>query len=134
MSAVERTFTPEEANAALPELRRLVACMVEAKQALDRAEERRDAAVRQISGNGGGIPSQELAGFHADVERSMAALVEAVDEVNALGVLVKDLDSGLVDFPALRDGEPVLLCWMLGEDEVGWWHRSEDGFAGRQPL
>jgi hypothetical protein len=134
MSAVERTFTPEEANAALPELRRLVACMVEAKQALDRAEERRDAAVRQISGNGGGIPSQELAGLHADVERSMAALVEAVDEVNALGVLVKDLDSGLVDFPALRDGEPVLLCWMLGEDEVGWWHRSEDGFAGRQPL
>jgi hypothetical protein len=108
--------------------------MVEAKRALDRAEERRDEAVRHISGNGGGIPSQALAGLHADVERHVSALADLVEEVHALGVVVKDLDSGLVDFPGLRDGEPILLCWRLGEDEVGWWHRPEDGFAGRQPL
>jgi hypothetical protein len=47
---------------------------------------------------------------------------------------VKDIDTGLLDFPSLRGGEEVLLCWRLGEDEVAWWHRPEDGFAGRQPL
>ncbi len=47
---------------------------------------------------------------------------------------MKDLDSGLVDFPALHEGETVLLCWQLGEDEIAWWHHEEDGFAGRRPL
>jgi hypothetical protein len=130
----QRTFTPAEANAALAEVRPLVQRMVDAKRALDGAEERRDEAIRRISGNGGGIAPEELAGLHADVEQHLAALAAAVDEVRALGVLVKDLDSGLVDFPSVRDGEPVLLCWRLGEDEVGWWHGHEDGFAGRRPL
>jgi hypothetical protein len=130
----ERTFTPAEANAALTDVRPLVERMVEAKRALDAAEERRDQAVRRIAGNGGGIPPQELAGLHADVARHVASVAAAVDEVRALGVLVKDLDSGLVDFPSVRDGEPVLLCWCLGEDEVAWWHGREDGFAGRRPL
>ena len=52
----------------------------------------------------------------------------------ALGVLVKDLDRGLVDFPALRDGEEVLLCWQVGEGEIAYWHGLEEGFAGRKPL
>ncbi len=108
--------------------------MVEAKRALDAAEERRDAAARRISGNGGGIPPQELGKLHADVERRVTRLAAAVDEIGALGVLVKDLDSGLVDFPSLRDGEGVLLCWRLGEDEVACWHGDDDGFAGRRPL
>ena len=51
-----------------------------------------------------------------------------------VGAIVKDLDSGLLDFPSIRDGVEVLLCWRLGEDEVGWWHGPEDGFAGRHPL
>ena len=58
----------------------------------------------------------------------------AIGEVQAMGVLVKDLDTGLVDFPATRDGEDILLCWQLGEDEVAYWHGLEDGYAGRQPL
>jgi hypothetical protein len=52
----------------------------------------------------------------------------------ALGVVVKDLDAGLVDFPAERDGRAVFLCWQLGEDEVAFWHGVEEGFAGRKPL
>lgn len=57
-----------------------------------------------------------------------------MDEIQALGVLVKDLDTGLVDFPALRGGEEVLLCWQLGEDEIRYWHGLEEGFAGRKEL
>ena len=134
MSPMARNFTPEEANAALAELRPLVEQMVEAKRVLERAEERRDQATGLISGNGGGISSQELAGLHRDVRRCVAALAETVDAIQELGVVVKDLDSGLVDFPSVRAGEQVLLCWRLGEDEVAWWHSSEDGFAGRRPL
>jgi hypothetical protein len=129
-----RTFTPEEANAALAEVRPLVERMVAAKRALDEAQERRDEVGRSISGNGGGIPPAELAELNEDVERTANALAEAVDEIHELGVLVKDFDTGLVDFPAVRDGQDVLLCWRLDEDEVAFWHGLEDGFAGRRPL
>ena len=130
----ERSFTPEEANEALGEVRPLVERMVEAKRALDEAEERRDEAVRHISGNGGGIHPTELATLHRQVEEAILELGQALDAVQELGVVVKDIDSGLVDFPSVRAGRPVLLCWQLGEDEVAFWHGLEDGFAGRQPI
>ena len=57
-----------------------------------------------------------------------------MNEIHELGAIVKDPDEGLVDFPARHDGEDVLLCWRVGEDEVAWWHTLEDGFAGRKPL
>jgi len=131
---VERTFTPDEANAALADVRPLAERMVEAKRALDEAQEQSDEAARSISGNGGGIPPAELAALHEQLEQRATELAALVDELLELGVQVKDLDSGLVDFPSLRDGEPVLLCWRLGEDEVAFWHGLEDGFAGRRPL
>ena len=108
--------------------------MVEAKGELDAAEERRDEAVRHISGNGGGIPPAELGALHEEVEAAVVDLGRALEEVQELGVVVKDIDSGLVDFPSVREGEPVLLCWRLGEDEVRFWHGLEDGFAGRRPI
>jgi hypothetical protein len=129
-----RHFTPAEANDALEYVRPLAERMVEAKRDLDAAEERRDEATRSIAGNGGGIPPHRLAALHHDVERSAAAVAEVVTELQELGVLVKDLDTGLVDFPSVRDGEEVLLCWRLGEDDVAFWHGVEAGFAGRQPL
>ena len=129
-----RTFTPEEANAALAAVRPLVERMVVSKRQLDEAQERRDEVGRRIAGNGGGIPPQQLAELNEEVERRAAVLSGIVEELNELGALVKDLDDGLVDFPALRDGRTVLLCLRLGEDEVGYWHGLDDGFAGRQPL
>ena len=128
------SFTPDEANAMLTKVRPLVEHMVAAKRALDEAQERRDEVGRSISGNGGGIPPNELAELHDALERRAAVLAGIVEEIHELGLLVKDLDTGLVDFPSLRDGEEVLLCWQLGEDEVAFWHGLEDGFAGRQPL
>lgn len=131
---MQRNFTPDEANAALPELRLLVEEMVAAKRALDEAQERADEVSARISGNGGGLPPAQLAEVEDDVSGRATALAQALERVQSLGVIVKDLDSGLVDFPSVRDGEEVLLCWQLGEDEIGWWHSIDGGFAGRRPL
>jgi hypothetical protein len=108
--------------------------MVEAKRALDVAQERVEEVQSRISGNGGGLPPATLAEVHEEVGRSATALARALEAVQELGVIVKDLDTGLVDFPSTRDGEDVLLCWRLGEDEVAFWHGYDDGFAGRRPI
>jgi len=129
-----RHFTPEEANDALAEVRPLVERMVEQRRAHMEALERQEELESRIRGNGGGIPPAELAEAAAEVDRHARELARSVDDIVALGVEVKDLDEGLVDFPALRGDETVLLCWQLGEDEVGYWHSQEDGYAGRRPL
>jgi hypothetical protein len=129
-----RHFTAEEANAALADVRPLVERMVEQRRLHVAALERQEELESHIRGNGGGIPPAELADTAAEVERLARELASIVDEIAAHGAEVKDLDEGLIDFPALRRGETVLLCWKLGEDEIRYWHAVEDGFAGRRPL
>jgi hypothetical protein len=129
-----RHFSPEEANAELEHVRPLVEQMVEHRRAHVAALERQEALEARIRGNGGGIPPAMLADATAAVEREARSLARAVDSIAEYGAEVKDLDEGLIDFPALHHGETVLLCWKLGEDEIRWWHRSEDGFAGRRPV
>ena len=129
-----RHFTPEEANAALAEVRPLVEEMVERRRAHAAALERQEELEGHIRGNGGGIPPATLAEAAAEIERIARELARVVDEIGEHGAEVKDLDEGLIDFPALRRGETVLLCWKLGEDEIRYWHGLEDGFAGRRPL
>jgi hypothetical protein len=96
--------------------------------------ERQEQLTATIAGNGGGLPLQELADVQAEIEREAGEIARCIDRIQELGVLVKDLDSGLVDFPALREGLEVLLCWKLGEDEIRYWHGLEEGFAGRKEL
>ena len=129
-----RHFTPEEANAALAEVRPLVQQMVAHRRAHVAALARQEELELRIRGNGGGIPPAELAETAAEVEREARELAQAIDAVVELGLQVKDIDEGLVDFPALRHGETVLLCWMFGEDHVAHWHTIEYVFAGRRPL
>ncbi len=129
-----RHFTPEEANAALDDVRPLVEEMVARRRAHIEALERQEGLEGSIRGNGGGIPPATLAEAAAEVEREARELARVVDAIDELGVQVKDIDEGLVDFPALRDGETVLLCWKLGEDDIRYWHTVEDGYAGRRPL
>ena len=129
-----RHFTPEEANAALAEVRPLVERLVEHRRSHVEALARQEELERKIRGNGGGLPPAELAAVAADVNAVARHLARLVDEIAEHGAQVKDLDEGLIDFPALRRGETVLLCWWLGEDEIRHWHRVEDGFAGRRPL
>jgi hypothetical protein len=129
-----RHFTPEEANAALAEVRPLVERLVAERRAHAAALARQEDLERRIKGNGGGIPPAELAAASADVDAIARRLARLVDEIGEHGAQVKDLDEGLIDFPALRGAETVLLCWRLGEEEIRFWHRVEDGFAGRRPL
>ena len=90
--------------------------------------------VQRIAGNGGDFDPQEQRSLEEEFEREGAAVAACVAQLEELGVLVKDLDRGLVDFPALRNGEEVLLCWEVGEDEIAYWHGVDEGFAGRKPL
>ena len=69
-----------------------------------------------------------------DVARPLVELSRAVGELEAVDIVLRDVDRGLIDFPSIRDGEEVYLCWLVDEDEIGFWHRTDAGFAGRQPL
>ena len=124
----------EEANALLPTVRPVVERMVERRRELVAHLERRQELTGLTKANGGGFNPRLPAEIDAAVESAAAELTSCVEELTALGVQVKDLDTGLVDFPSVRDGEEVLLCWQLGEAEIGWWHTLEGGFAGRRPL
>jgi len=131
---MDRHFTVDEANDLLPAVRPLVERMVAHRQALTAAMERQERLTAKIGGNGGGIPPQEIAEAQSEIESEATGIAHCINGLQELGVLVKDLDTGLVDFPALRKGEEVLLCWRLGEDEIGYWHGLEEGFAGRKEL
>lgn len=134
MLPLVRHFTPDEANAALEHVRPIVERLVAARGEHIAALERQEELERKIRGNGGGIPPATLAEATAEVDTVARSLAKLVDEIATHGAEVKDLDTGLVDFPALRQGETVLLCWQLGEDEIRFWHGTDDGFAGRRPL
>jgi hypothetical protein len=129
-----RFFTPEEANATLAELRPVAERMVAHRRALSEAQLRQSELVARIAGNGGDLPPTEVRAAADDVLREAEALAECVRLIDDAGVQVKDLDEGLLDFPARRDGEEVLLCWRVGEPEVAYWHGLDEGFAGRKPL
>jgi hypothetical protein len=130
----ERYFTPSEANEALATVRPLAEKLVRHRRALREAQERRAELTRRIASNGGALDARRVATLAARVNREAEAAARCVTRIQELGVLVKDLDRGLVDFPALRGDEEVLLCWEVGEDEVAYWHGLEEGFAGRRPL
>ena len=131
----QRYFTAEEANELLPEVRLVAEELVEHRLAARAVAAKREQLVTRIAGNGGDFDPQEPRELEEDFERETAAMAEALERLERLGVIVKDADRGLVDFPALREsGEEVLLCWQVGEDEIAYWHGLEEGFAGRKPL
>jgi hypothetical protein len=99
------------------------------------SEQRRQAALAAVvAGNGHGNSAREYAVLTRRLEEGTAELLDCAGQIQELGAIVKDLEEGLVDFPWLRDGEEVLLCWRVGEEEVGFWHPVDEGFSGRRPL
>ena len=130
----DRYFTADEANELLAQVRPLVEQMVAHRRSLALATVRHARIAATIATNGGGVRPHEVDRLQATIDAEAAEVVRCVEKLQALGVLVKDLDEGLIDFPALRGGEEVLLCWRLGEEEVAFWHTVEEGFAGRKPL
>jgi hypothetical protein len=131
-----RLFTQEEANAALVEVRPLVERLVADRQALVALGDELEELQALIGGNGGSLDPGRIGELQEAVAHAAAGLAGLVEEIQELGVQVKDLDRGLIDFPTRHpeSGETVLLCWELGEREVGHWHDLEEGFAGRKPL
>jgi hypothetical protein len=128
----DRTFTPDEANSALEQVRPLAERMVELRAQLGELDDEQREVVRIVAGNGSG----EGVGDARTPEFAQLAreLQDVVDELTSIGIELKDADTGLLDFPAVREGEDVLLCWRVGEDTVEWWHAPEDGYAGRRPI
>ena len=129
-----RTFTPEDANAALAELRPVVERMVEHRHKLTAAQKLQIELVTRIAGNGGDMMPSDLREAAATIQHEAAGIAECAERINAAGAEVKSLEEGLLDFPAKRGDDDVLLCWKLGEDEVRYWHGVDEGFAGRKPL
>ncbi len=121
-----KVFSVEEAQALLPEVKRLWRKIDAARATMRRLAPEAKRASQQ---HGGGGSLYGLQYVHA-----LIALMENAKEILELGVEIKDFEKGLCDFPHLRDGRVVLLCWMKGEDRIEWWHDVDAGFAGRQPL
>lgn len=131
---MERTFTLEEANATLETLRPIVERMVAHHRRLAEAQSRQRQLVTRIAGNGGDLVPSDLRELGERIQSEADAIARCAEEIDAAGAQVKSLEDGLIDFPALRGDEVVLLCWKLGEDEIGFWHGTDEGFAGRKPL
>lgn len=129
MSSKMRIFTVQEANALLPEVRIIVGKIQRAHRKLARFRDEAKKAAEAADRGGGGVANG------VEYAVSLTDLTVQLSELEALGVQLKDFDRGLIDFPSLRDGRVVLLCWQLGEgDELEWWHDVDAGFAGRTPL
>ena len=120
----ERRFTLGEAEAMLPDLREALARMREARQVILRSAERVQATV---ASNGGGPEGQEYS-------EAVTLLRDEVERISGQGIILRDVETGLVDFPSQREGKLMYLCWRLGEDRIGFWHDVDSGFPGRRPL
>ena len=124
-----KIFTVEEANALLPTVRGILARIQRAYKRLSAFQPAAKKAAEAAETGGGGVPNG------LQYAALLTELTRRITELEALGVQLKDFDRGLVDFPSMRDGRVVLLCWQMGEgDELEWWHDVEAGFAGRTRL
>lgn len=133
----KKYFNLAEANQALPLVRAIVTDVVrQFREVHDRKE--RLAHIRHLHGEteraSDTFYSEEVAQIEDELEKDIAVLQEYIDELDKLGVELKDFVRGLVDFPSIQDGREVYLCWQLGEDEVAYWHELDAGFQGRQSL
>lgn len=131
-----RLFSEDEANEALEVVEPLVERLVAARGRFVSEGQRLAQLRRKVAGNGGGLEPSRVQEAQDAVEEVANEIGLLVADLEAAGVQVKDLDRGLVDFPARHpeSGDLVLLCWHLGEDRVAYWHGLEEGFAGRKPL
>lgn len=130
-----KTFTLDEAQALLPVLESLLKRAIEGKQAAEEIEsEMQDLRQRIFLSGGMQVNVVEVAHRRGKMDKLVQQAKDAVAEIDSIGVQVKDLETGLLDFPCKMDGETVLLCWKMGEPRIDYWHTLESGFRGRQPL
>ena len=132
---MSKTFTLNEAQTLLPVLEALLRKAQAAGIRTGELElEMQQLAQRIILAGGMHVNVAQAAKRRAEREKALQEARDTLAEIDEIGVQVKDLEQGLLDFPFVMDGKTVLLCWKLGEKEIGYWHSTEDGFAGRKPL
>ena len=130
-----RTFTLEEAQDLLPVLESLLRSSIDGKKVIEAVDAETQELAQKIFMNGGMFLNVvALAGRKAQREKAIQRVKDAMAEIDAMGVQVKDLEIGLLDFPCEVDGQVVLLCWKLGEKAITHWHGVSEGFAGRKRI
>lgn len=131
----DKYFNRQEAEELLPLIEGSLVEARESKGKVEDLDREMSRATTEIMVLGGSLPPYgRLATNRSEREQLMTQLQEAIERIHETGCVVKDLDEGLIDFPAIRKGEEVYLCWKLGEERIGYWHGLEEGFAGRKPL
>lgn len=131
----DRTFTLDEAQSLLPVLESLLRTAISSKTLMDEVEGEMQALNQRIFLNGGThVDVIPIAQRKAERAKAEQRAKDALAEIDSIGVQVKDLDIGLLDFPCMVDGRIILLCWKLGEKSITHWHGTEEGFAGRKPV
>ncbi len=130
-----KTFTLDEAQALLPVLESLLKRAIDGKHAAEEVETQLSDLSRRIYLSGGlRVNLPDVARQRAEMESHLDRVRESISEIDSIGVQVKDLESGLLDFPFRLDEDIVLLCWRMGESSIDHWHTVESGFQGRQPV
>lgn len=130
-----KTFTIDEAQSLLPVLEALLKRAIEGKQAAEKVESELSELARKIYLSGGmKVDAASVVKQRAEIESHLKRVRETIAEIDAIGVQVKDLDTGLLDFPCRLEDQVVLLCWRMGEPTIEHWHTMEGGFKGRQPV
>ncbi len=130
-----KTFTLDEAQSLLPVLESLLKRAIEGRRSAEQVESSLSNLARQIYFTGGmRVNPVGVAKQRTELEDHLKQVRETVAEIDAIGVQVKDLDTGLLDFPCRVEDEVVLLCWRMGEPAIEHWHTMEAGFQGRQPV
>ncbi len=131
----DRTFTLEEAQTLLPVLESLLRAAIDSRKLVESVDaELQETAQKVFLAGGMSLNIMHLARRKAEREKASQRIKDALAEIDAMGVQVKDLDIGLLDFPCEVDGSIVLLCWKLGEKDITHWHGVSEGFAGRKPI
>ncbi len=132
---MERTFTLQEAQTLLPVLEALLKKAIEGKKLIEQVEAEFEEVSKRIFLSGGAeVDIASLAHRKAEKDKATQRVKDALAEIDAAGVQVKDLDIGLLDFPCMVEDRIILLCWKLGEKSITHWHGLEEGFRGRKPI
>lgn len=132
---MERTFTLQEAQVLLPVLENLLKKAIEGKKTIEQVDEDFQQVSQRVFLSGGcEVDIAALARRKAEKDNATQRVKDALAEISATGVQVKDLDIGLLDFPCVVEDQVILLCWKLGEKAIEHWHSVEEGFRGRKPI
>ena len=131
----DRTFTLDEAQSLLPVLESLLRTAIDARKVVEQFDQDQQALQQRIFLTGGMfLDVVPLARKRAERVKAEQRAKDALAEIDSIGVQVKDLDMGLLDFPCEVEGQTILLCWRLGEKSITHWHGTQEGFAGRKPI